>query len=701
MSRLHSSWVHLIIVSTFLICPLNVLAAESSPESLEEVVVTSTRLPGDPVESLVLPAKITVITADDIQKSGSKTVQEAIQYATGIVMYDQVGNAFQQTVDLRGFNGQPVPSTSVFVDGVRVNEPDFNTVNFDLIPLEAVERIEIVPNASAIYGKNALGGAINIITKRGSAKPQATGETLFGSFHRERYNINTSGPLGKFDYYTNFTREIENGFRDESDARISRFTGKLGFRPSDQTDLTVSYNYVKSRLLQAGSLPLSVAAIDRKRNFTPGDFFDSETNFVRVNGRRTLPLGLTLDGNIFYRRLAQEQFTVGQTSQSDNILQTESKGGALQLTHKWTPMEFNNDFVFGGEFTRNDFSTRSSGFFFCCPGVIPGLTTTNEDILGVYAQDTLKLASSLLFTAGARYDHDQISFVDNLNAGNSGNKRFSRITPRGGVTYLITPDASLYFSYSQGFRVPTTLELFASQGIFGTSNPGLKPVRSHNYEVGTKIRLGVWGEGNLALYQSDVRDEIFTACGDPSCLGVPSNINIDKSRRRGLEASLKLKQNKYLDGVLNYTYTVATIETDLVLSPVFPLVENVQRGDSFSLVPKHRLGFTGNYHPMPEWTLSLTGLYVSTQFHLNDEQNIQPRLPGYFVLNTRVSYERPVPGGRLAGFFMINNLLDQKYFTQGIIFPNVLTGGGALERFVVPAPGIAFYGGLRYRFESF
>jgi iron complex outermembrane recepter protein len=701
MSRWFAAFSLVCVSILTLFPPIEAFAEEPAPEVLEEVVVTSTRLPGDPVDVRTLPAKVTVITADEIQRSGAKTVQEAIQQATGIVMYDAVGNAFQQTIDLRGFNGQPVPATSIFVDGVHVNEPDFNTVNFDLIPLETVERIEILPGPSAIFGKNALGGVINIITKRGGAKPQATGETLFGSFHRERYNINAGGPLGKFDYYTNFTREIENGFRDESDARISRFTGKLGFRPSDQTDLTVSYNYVKSRLLQAGSLPLSVATIDRKRNFTPGDFFDSETNFVRANGRRTLPLGLTLDGNIFYRRITQEQFTVGQTSQSDNILQTESKGGALQLTHKWTPLEFNNEFVFGGEFTRNDFNTRSSGFFFCCPGVIPGLTTTNEDILGVYAQDTLKLASSLLFTAGARYDHDQISFVDNLNAGNSGNKRFSRITPRGGVTYLITPDASLYFSYSQGFRVPTTLELFASQGFFGTSNPGLKPVRSHNYELGAKVRLGVWGEGNLALYQSDVRDEIFTACGDPSCLGVPSNINIDKSKRRGLEASMKLKPNKYLDAVLNYTYTVATIETDLVLSPVFPLVENVQRGDSFPLVPKHRLGLTGNYHPMPEWTLSLTGLYVSTQFHLNDAQNIQPRLPGYLVLNGRVAYERPVPGGRLSGFLMVNNILDQKYFTQGIIFPNVLTGGGALERFVVPAPGIAFYGGLSYRFEAF
>src|SRR2546425_1277319 len=182
---------------------------EPQPYQLEEVVVTSTRLPGDPVESRVLPAKITVITAEDIQNLGSKTVQEAIQYATGIVMYDQVGNSFQQTIDLRGFNGQPVPATSVFVDGVRVNEPDFNTVNFDMIPIESIERIEILPGASAIYGKDALGGVINIVTKRGKDKPQMMGETVFGSFHRERYSINSSGALGKLDYFSRFARESE------------------------------------------------------------------------------------------------------------------------------------------------------------------------------------------------------------------------------------------------------------------------------------------------------------------------------------------------------------------------------------------------------------------------------------------------------------------------------------------------------------
>src|SRR5206468_7992676 len=163
-----------------------------------------------------------------------------IQFATGIVMYDQVGNAFQQTVDLRGFNGQPVSGTTVFIDGVRVNEPDFNEVNFDLIPIETVERIEIIPGSSAIYGKNALGGVINIITKRGGDQRQLTAGTMFGSFHRERYGLNSSGPLGKFDYATSFTRETENGYRDESDSRISRYFGKIGFRPTNTTDLTMS-----------------------------------------------------------------------------------------------------------------------------------------------------------------------------------------------------------------------------------------------------------------------------------------------------------------------------------------------------------------------------------------------------------------------------------------------------------------------------
>ncbi|MDE3049721.1 MAG: TonB-dependent receptor plug domain-containing protein, partial [Nitrospirota bacterium] len=299
---------------------------------------------------------MTIITAEDIRKSGARTVQEAIQWATGIVMYDQVGNAFQQTIDLRGFNGQPVPATSVFVDGARINEPDFNTVNFDLIPFDTIERIEILPGPSAIYGKNALGGVINIITKRGGEKHQVTGDTLWGSFSRQRYSINASGPLGKFDYYTNFGRETESGYRDDSAAQISRFYGRLGYRPTEQTDFTLSYTYVKDHLLQAGSLPLSVAAIDRKANFTPGDFTDNNSNVVRLTGRQGLPLGFSLNINGFYRRLNQEQFGVGQPAVVNSILSTaqtnsltESRGGTAQLTQATPIFGHANTLILGTE----------------------------------------------------------------------------------------------------------------------------------------------------------------------------------------------------------------------------------------------------------------------------------------------------------------------------------------------------------------
>jgi len=129
-------------------------------------------------------------------------------------------------------------------------------------------------------------------------------------------------------------------------------------------------------------------------------------------------------------------------------------------------------------------------------------------------------------------------------------------------------------------------------------------------------------------------------------------------------------------------------------------VEQVQKGATFPLVPKHRLGLTANYHPTTGWTVSMTGLYISTQFLLNDEQNSQPRIPGYFLLNARAAYERDVPGGKLAGFLLLNNILDQKYSTSGILAANNLTGGGAIERFFVPAPGIAIYGGLSYTFNA-
>jgi len=698
---------------------LSCLVASTTPAQAEdeietrEVVVSSTRLPDAPVDARTLPAKVTVITAEDIQKSGAKTVQEAIQWATGIVMYDQVGNAFQQTIDLRGFNGQPVPSTSVFVDGQRINEPDFNAINFDLIPFDTIERIEIIPGPATIYGKNAMGGVVNIITKRGGDKRQVTGETFFGSWGRQRYTLNASGPIGKFDYYFNLGKEKEDGYRDDSGANISRVYGRVGYRPSEETDLTLSYTYVTDKLYQAGALPISVAAVNPRANFTPGDFFDNNSNVVRLTGRQGLPWGFSFNVNGSYRNLDEQQFTVGQpfpagtqNSTSQNNSTTQSWGGTVQLAQGTPIWGHQNSLVFGADVQRNDFGSRvgAAAGIPLAPFTFNSRTDTNENILGLFAQDTLSLFPNLILTAGVRYDQDSIetNFGDVSDFGfgpfvtpsTTSKKTFYRTNPRAGLTYLFHPSASLYFNYSQGFRVPTFFELFP---VAGFSNPNLKPVTSDNFEIGGKTGLWNWGEASLAFFTSDVRNEIYFTC--TTCAGIAFdglNRNIDSTRRQGVEVSFKGRYNEYFDGMINYTFTEATFQSAFNISTT----KTIMPGNTIPLVPKNRLSVTGNVHPREGLTLSLIGLYVGSQYYLNDETNTQPQLPSYFLLNGRLAYERPVPGGQLTGFLMLNNMLNQKYSTSGTIASNTLTGGGALEQFVVPAPTFAIYGGLSYRFEG-
>jgi len=122
-------------------------------------------------------------------------------------------------------------------------------------------------------------------------------------------------------------------------------------------------------------------------------------------------------------------------------------------------------------------------------------------------------------------------------------------------------------------------------------------------------------------------------------------------------------------------------------------------GDSIPMVPKHLLALGVNYHPVEGMTASVNGLYVSTKFLFGDEANAEKRLPGYFLLNARLAYERKTPAGTIGAFLQVNNLLDTKYETLGRLAFNFTSS--ATEAFMIPAPGISVFGGLSYRFDTF
>lgn len=653
-------------------------AGREQEQVLPPVVVTATRIRDAEEEVIRVPGKVTVITAREIEKLGAKTVQEVLQYQGGVVLYDQIGNEFQSTVDLRGFNGQPVSATSVFLDGVRVNEPDFNGTNFELIPLEDVERIEILPGTATVFGRNALGGVINIITKRGRKdRLHWALETGGGTFGQQRHVLSADGPLPlpDFDYYVGVTRQLTEGFRDATGGRITRVFSKLGYRPAEGTDADLAFIHVDDHLKQAGALPPSLLRINRRGNFTPGDFSDSDLDLVSLNLRQKLPGDLSLALNGFVRDNDQESFV--NFASGNSRLQTDVRagGGTAQLTHDGSLLGRKNLFHLGVEYNRNRFSSENRGSFFGFPFV--SKKTTREDVVGFYVSESLDLLPSLVLSGGLRYDWDRLDFADKIDSSLSGKKAFHRVNPKTGVVFLPTQALSFSFSYSEGIRIPTVEEIFAL-GPFG-SNPGLSPMRSRNYELGTKVRVAGWLDASLTMFYMPVRDEILFVVTDPSAF-TGRNENIERTLRRGVEFSLKGRYAETLDGFLNYTLTKATFETD-----VFLFSGQVQKGDDLPLVPRHRIGAGASYHALKNLTFSLFGTYVGRQFLLNDEPNTFKRLADYFVLNSRAEYRR----GGVTGYVTINNMTNRKYATSGI-----LSG----ERFLVPAPPVNVFAGLSFRY---
>ncbi|MFQ5804410.1 MAG: TonB-dependent receptor, partial [Candidatus Methylomirabilales bacterium] len=649
---------------------------------LPKVVVSSTRLSDVLFDLKRVPAQVRIVTEEEIETSGAQTVPEVIQYEPGMTLYQNVGNAFEPTLDMRGFSAEPVSTTAVILDGVRVNNPDFNVVDYDLIPVEDLQRIEVVPGTASIFGKNALAGVVNLQTKRGGPVPEAKLEVAGGSFGHQRYRGSIGGPVGDFDYYLGFTQRFEDGFRDASNADVRKIFTKVGRRVGTETDITFSYLFVDDRIEQAGSLREDLLKQDRTQNQTPGDFVERTLHAGTLNVRQNLPAGFSVAFNAFVRDLDREFLIIGLTSRSETFTDITTGGMTSQVTHEAAPFGHRNVFVAGVEYARSEFDSSGSSQFTPFPPSFSN-TETDEDVVGIYFQESFDLVPEvLILSGGGRYDWDRIDFSDRVDPTKDRVRIFRRFNPRAGLTWNPIPEVGLYFSYSEGFRTPTVNELFAFAPF--SSSPDLEAPTSRTYEVGTRVRLGEYFEGTLALFQIGVEDDIFFVITDPTT-GGGINQNVEKTRRRGVELTLRGRNPTLVEWFINYSYIQATFETNVLLSSGL-----VRDGNDIPLVPRHRLGVGVNVSPLEGLAFSLTGLYVGKRFFSGDEANLSERLDDYYVLNARASYHL----GPLTVFLQGANITDTEYEPWG-----VLGFGGT--RFLMPAPGGSILAGVTIEFSGF
>ncbi|HMC82729.1 MAG TPA: TonB-dependent receptor [Candidatus Polarisedimenticolia bacterium] len=690
----------------------------AKPGLVEKVRVTATRLADTPQEASRVPAHVSVYTREEIEASGALTLQEFLMMRSDFVVFDEVGNGVEATADLRGFNtGSLATSALVTVDGVRVNEPDTGYVNFELIPLSDVERIEVVRgSSSALFGEGGLGGVINVVTRAGGDASPLDARIAGGSFGSREFQGSSGGRRGRLSYYGGFNRRLSAGFRENSDIRLSSFQGSVAWDLSNRQRIGLDLTTGTNHLNQPGALTREELERDRTDNpFNRHDFSATDLALPSFHYHADLGGGFSLASRLSFRDSAEDGFNGGRSGLgSTSGVDRRGLAWTVQAAQERSFGEPTNRLAFGVEVSRDRFDTDQRRTdaegnpltpLDANGNPVTGFSVSRADstrrFAGLFVQDTFAFNSRWSVAAGIRLDKIRLSsggrqaFYDFpppaftpvlTNRSTGGDRDFSRVTPRLGFNYNPNDATALYAGYSRGFRSPTVIELFAFPIFF--SNPDLKPIHSEDWEAGWTQRFGDMASFSLNGFWIDVKDEIFFVLTDPAFF-TGENLNLPRTRRRGAVATLGSRLGSKIFGEVGVTYTDATFRSSFDDANIGSRVE---KGDRLPQIPKVKLSARVEMPLGGGWKIGLQDVYVGSQVLTSDLANQAPRLPPYNLLNARVSFSR----ARWTAFAQAANVLGREYSTRGIYAFNFSTF--AFDEFFTPAPGPTLLAGFQVNY---
>jgi iron complex outermembrane receptor protein len=284
-------------------------APTENPATTQELpqitVISNTPLAGLGLPMNQIPANVQTGDSKDMQRQQTLGIADYLNSNfSGINVSESADNPLQLDVNYHGFTASPLLGTpeglSVYVDGVRVNESFGDTVNWDLIPQNAISTVTLMSGSNPVFGLNTLGGALSVRTKSGHDDPGTELEAYGGSFGRRSFEGETGGELGNFDYFFAGNYFDETGWRDNSPSRVYQGFGKIGWQ-TDKTDLDLSYTYADTSLYGNGATPLSMLDFRRQASYTP-DYTANLLNFVNLTASQFLTGTLLLSGNVYYPR---------------------------------------------------------------------------------------------------------------------------------------------------------------------------------------------------------------------------------------------------------------------------------------------------------------------------------------------------------------------------------------------------------------
>ena len=712
--------------------------AQNPAEQLETPsvrVIGVTPLPGFGMPPEHIPANVQAVTGAEISRQQSINLPEFMnQRLPGVSINEIQGNPFQPDVTYRGFTASPLLGTpqgvSVYQDGVRVNEPFGDTVNWDLIPTSAISTINLIPGSNPLFGLNTLGGALSIRTRSGAQYPGTRAQLYGGSFGRRAAEAQHGGAQGELDYFVSANGFREDGWRVQSPSDVRQLFAKLGWQDGT-TDIDFSVTHAETDLGGNGLLPGSMAVTDPKQAYTLRDDTRNRMTLLSVNATRWLTSDALWSNVAYYRDSAKatrsgdvNQITDPRSSStvapyengdphasSINRTNTDQRGYGFstQLALTREREAERNILIAGAGFDHSASAFRQSyqlGDFGADRSATP--TGSETDIVkldgasgtaSLYVTDTYSPDPQWHLTGSARYNRTTIRTTDRLSPplppparGLDNDLAYTRLNPALGVSYTPRPSLGVYTGLSQGNRPPSPIELGCSDRASPcnlpnamTSDPPLKQVVSRTLEAGLRGKTQDGLKWGATFFRTTSYDDILFASSSASS-GFFTNFG--RTRRQGLEAALERAQGK-LAWALNYSLVDATYRSSAtVFSQANSTADaggdiQVSPGDRIPGIPRHHLNAFANYDLTDRLSVGANAVAVSRQFARGNDNNrhqadgvnfLGPgEISGYALLNLNSVWKLEK---NLQLFARISNVFDRRYATAGALRQNFFPGGG-------------------------
>lgn len=709
--------------------------------SVLSIDVTAARpgVPGIGVAAGQLPFGVQTQSAAAIRRQEPLNVSKFLaNNLNGVTVNAAQNNPFQPDISFRGFTASPVLGTpqglSVYVDGVRVNEPFGDVVNWDLIPQSAIETMSLVPGSNPIFGLNSLGGSLVVTTKSGADFPGTAAKVFGGSFGRYGIEAEGGGSRGAVDYFATANRVSSNGWAQHNASRVAQVFGKVGYT-SPKTRITFSVTGAHNRLSGAQTLPLGMLN-DPAQSYTWPDYATHHFAAFNATARHQLSGRAALAGNVYFRRLLSHELD-SNTNDAFNIAvpvdaanspglndvadtAENAYGATAHLTLRQSGKTVNNRLVLGASADLGDtqFSQLEQPARFTpgrdtigfAPYVLQTRLTARNRYYGLYAYDTLGLGAGTSLTFAGRYNWARVHLLDRLGTALNGNHVFSRFNPAVGLNLAPWHGVHAYGSYSEGMRTPTPVELTCADPSAPCAlpdnflaDPPLKPVVSKTLEFGARGRIADNWSWHAAVYRTNLRNNIEFI----SLNGAQGFFqNVPKTRHQGVELSarghvgrLRLSaQYSYTDATFQSAFTEASPNNS---SAAASGLIAVRPGDRVPGIPAQSFKLRLDYSVTNRLRVGTTVQAQTGQYARGDENNrdIHGQVPGYVVADLDATYRiRP----RWHAFLQVNNLFDINYYSLGVLGSNDFTGGsfdpntGVSTQFRSVGAPIGVWVGIRY-----